>query len=135
MEVLSAVSNIHEKTPLELIDKWDFIIVLLSVAVRFFIVIRKKAVEVHLKGKSFKIGLYLDQRHIIRWFGHTFTALVLLLFLPEIFDTFIGPKYFSELGAWSFTCDFILGFLGYDIVKLLEGATIPFIRKRLKIDI
>lgn len=94
-----------------------------------------KALDLDKKGKAFTIGKYFDQKHIIRWGGHYFTAMVLLLVLPEIFGAVLGPKYFPEFSDWSFTADFIIGFLGYDAVKSLEAVTLPWIKKKLKIEI
>ena len=121
-----------EITPLTFITAWDFLIVVLSATVRLFVVLKYKALSLSKKKRSFEIVKYFDQKHIIRWVGHYLTAFVLLLVLPEIFLAFLGPKYFPEFAAWSFTGDFILGFLGYDLIKLLEGLAMPLIKKRLK---
>lgn len=94
-----------------------------------------KALELDKKGKTFSLNKYFDQKHIIRWIGHYFTAIVLLLVLPEIFGAIVGPKYFPEFSDWSFTADFIIGFLGYDGVKGLESVSLPWIKKKLKLDI
>ena len=121
-----------EITPLTFITAWDFLLVVLSATVRLFVVLKYKALRLSKKKRSFEIVKYFDQKHIIRWVGHYLTAFVLLLVLPEIFLAFLGPKYFPEFAAWSFTGDFILGFLGYDLIKLLEGLAMPLIKKRLK---
>jgi hypothetical protein len=121
-----------EITPLTFITAWDFLLVVLSATVRLFVVLKYKALSLSKKKRSFEIVKYFDQKHIIRWVGHYLTAFVLLLVLPEIFLAFLGPKYFPEFAAWSFTGDFILGFLGYDLIKLLEGLAMPLIKKRLK---
>ena len=121
-----------EITPLTFITAWDFLLVVLSATVRLFVVLKYKALSLSKKKRSFEIVKYFDQKHIIRWLGHYLTAFVLLLVLPEIFLAFLGPKYFPEFAAWSFTGDFILGFLGYDLIKLLEGLAMPLIKKRLK---
>lgn len=94
-----------------------------------------KSIDLKEKGKEFRIEKYFNQRHIIRWGGHYFTAAVLLLVLPEIFLAFLGPKYFPEFSDWSFTADFIIGFLGYDMIKGLESMSLPIIKKYLKVDI
>jgi len=121
-----------EITPLTFITAWDFLLVVLSATVRLFVVLKYKALSLSKKKRSFEIVKYFDQKHIIRWLGHYLTAFVLLLVLPEIFLAFLGPKYFPEFAAWSFTGDFILGFLGYDLIKLLESLAMPLIKKRLK---
>ena len=116
-------------TPLDFVSAWDFLLIILAATVRLFIVLRYKAYKISLKGEKFKIKNYFDQKHIIRWLGHYFTALVLLLVLPEIFLLILGPRYCPEWAIWSFTYDFILGFLGYDFIKCMEKLIIPIIKK------
>lgn len=125
----------NDNTPLSFIDGWDFLLVILAATVRLFLVMKYKAIDLQKKGRKFELNSYFDQKHIIRWGGHYFTALVLLLVLPEIFLAVLGPKYFPEFSDWSFTADFVIGFLGYDLVKGLESATMPVIKKMLKIEI
>lgn len=78
--------------------------------------------------------MYFDGKHTVRWLSHVVTGLSMLLILPEIFTLFVGPKYFPELSNWSFTADFIIGFLGYDLIKLLEKIIKPYIDKFIKND-
>lgn len=127
--------NSLKTTPLTFIDGWDMILVIMAATVRLFLVMKYKALELQKKNVEFRLEKYFNQRHIIRWAGHYFTAMVLLLVLPEIVLEFIGPKYFPQFSDWSFFGSFFLGFWGYDLVKWLEAATLPLIRKYLKIKI
>ena len=123
----------EELTPLDYVSAWDFVLIILAATVRLFIVLRYKALKMHLDGQKFKIKKYFDQKHIIRWAGHYLTAVVLLLVLPEIFLLILGPKYCPEFASWSFAYDYIIGFLGYDLIKCLENLILPIIKKRLNI--
>jgi len=124
---------VEELTPLDYVSAWDFVLIILAATVRLFIVLRYKALKMHNNGQRFKIKKYFDQKHIIRWAGHYFTALVLLLVLPEIVLIVLGPKYCPEFASWSFAYDFVLGFLGYDFIKCVERLILPIIKKRLNI--
>lgn len=120
---------LEEVTPLTFVTAWDFLLIILAATVRLFIVLRYKAVKMYKKRQRFDIKKYFDRKHIIRWIGHYFTALVLLLVLPEIFLLILGPKYCPEFAAWSFAYDFLLGFLGYDFIKCLESFILPIVKK------
>lgn len=121
-------------SPLDLINLWDFGLVLLSGIVKLLFVMKLKSVDLESKGQKFSLKSYFDEKHIIRWVSHLITGVLMLLVLPEIFTMFIGPKYFPDLANWSFTADFIIGFLGYDLIKLLEKITKPYIDKFTKND-
>ena len=121
-------------SPLDLINYWDFFLVILSSVVRLLFVMRLKAMELSEKKKQFSFKMYFDGKHTVRWLSHVVTGLSMLLILPEIFTLFVGPKYFPELSNWSFTADFIIGFLGYDLIKLLEKIIKPYIDKFIKND-
>lgn len=121
-----------KNSPLLFVSNWDFLLVFLAATVRLFISMKYKAREVDKKKGVFCIKKYFDSKHVLRWIGHYFTGFVLLLVLPEIFLAFLGPKYFPEFSAWSFSADFIIGFLGYDLVKSMESLTLLMIKKYIK---
>lgn len=121
-------------SPLDLIDHWDFAIVILSGFVRLLFAARVKSMELEEKNKRFSFAKYFDGQHSIRWISHLATGIALLLVIPEIFILFVAPKYLPDFSTWSFTADFIIGFLGYDLIKLLEKITKPYIDKFLKHD-
>lgn len=107
-------------------DGWDFLILALAVLVRFMFAMKSKISE---KGPNFTFRAYFDPRHLVRWFGHLITAGTFLLFLPEIYEDTLAPKYLADFPNWNFTGDFLLGFAGYDLIKLLEKATSPILEK------
>jgi len=109
-----------------IVDAWDILIVFLAALVRLVFALKNKSI---IMGRKFSLKRYFDTRHLIRWSGHIFTALVLSLFVPELILDYIAPKYFPEFIEWSFIGDFIIGFLGYDLIKLAEKLTSPIVEK------
>ena len=102
------------------------LIIILAVGVRFTLAIKAKSEKLN---EPFILRTYLNTRKIIRWGGHLFTALTLGLILPEFFLNYVGPKYLPEVNTWHFLGDFIIGFAGYDLIKLGERITRPLIEK------
>lgn len=116
-----------------IVDQWDFLIVGLAVLVRMLFTMKYKAKELSAKNKPFELKKYFDFRHVFRWAGHFVTAFTLALFVPELFIQYLSPKYLPEWQDWSFTGDFIIGFLGYDLIKLAEDVSYPWIKKLMKL--
>lgn len=127
--VKSSVELIGNSTPLSFIDGWDFFLVVMAALVRMFFSMKYKAIKLKQNQMNFEFKQYFDAKHIIRWTGHLLTAITLLLVVPEIFLQFIGPKYFQDMAYWSFTGDFVIGYLGYDLIKLIERVTNPLFEK------
>lgn len=109
-----------------IVDKWDLLIIVLAGFVRLIFALKNKANE---KKGAFKLKKYFDFRHLIRWISHLVTALTMALFVPEFVLDYLAPKYFPEVTYWSFIGDFIIGFAGYDLIKLAEKATAPILEK------
>ncbi len=109
-----------------IVDFWDFFILALAVLVRFMFALKTK---IKAKGPNFSFRAYFDPKHMVRWIGHLITAFAFLLFLPQIYEEYLAPKYLAEVPYWNFTGDFLLGFAGYDLIKLLEKATAPILEK------
>jgi len=109
-----------------LIGYENILIIILAVGVRFTLAIKAKSENLN---EPFILRTYLNTRKIIRWGGHLFTALTLGLILPEFFLNYVGPKYLPEVNTWHFLGDFIIGFAGYDLIKLGERITRPLIEK------
>jgi len=107
-------------------DFWDFFILVLAVLVRFMFALKTK---IKAKGELFSFAAYFDPKHMVRWAGHLITAFSFLLFLPQIYEDYLAPEYLPALPYWSFAGDFLLGFAGYDLIKLLEKATTPLLEK------
>jgi len=109
-----------------IVDKWDLLIIVLAGFVRLVLALKTKANE---KKGVFKIKQYFDFKHLIRWISHLLTALVMALFVPELVIDYLAPKYFPSFESWHFAGDFIIGFAGYDLIKLAEKATAPILEK------
>lgn len=117
-----------------LIDQYDLLIVFLSALVRLLFTMKYKAKELEIKGEAFVLSKYFDFKHTFRWCGHLICAVVFVLILPEVFVTWLGPKYFPDLKDWTFAADAVVGFLGYDLVKLLEKLSYKYVSKWLKLN-
>jgi len=109
-----------------LIGYENIFIIILAVGVRFTLAIKAKSENL---SEPFILKTYLNTRKVIRWGGHLFTALTLGLILPEFFLNYVGPKYLPEVNTWHFLGDFIIGFAGYDLIKLGEKLIRPLIEK------
>ena len=100
-----------------IVDYWDILVIVLSAVVRLAFALKSKASE---KKSEFRLKKYFDLRHFIRWGCHLLTALVMALFIPEFVLDYLAPKYFPEVTYWSFIGDFLIGFAGYDAIRLAE---------------
>lgn len=109
-----------------IIDVWDVLLIILAGLVRLVFALKAKATE---KKGTFNLKKYFDNRHLVRWGGHLFTALVMGLFVPELVIDYLAPKWFPQVTTWHFTGDFVIGFAGYDLIKLAEKYTAPLIEK------
>lgn len=98
-------------------DQYDFLLMTLAAFVRFTFALKSKINEV---GQKFEFKKYFDARHFVRWGSHLVAALTFLLFVPELYEHYIAPEYLEGFPHWNFTGDFIIGFLGYDLVKFVE---------------
>lgn len=108
------------------VDFYNVLIVVLAGFVRLGLALRNRA---RVKGSEFRFVKYFDNRHLVRWGSHIFTALVLALFVPELIIDYVAPKYFPEFKEWTFAGDFIIGFAGYDLIKAGEKKLAPLIKK------
>ena len=108
-----------------IVDVWDILLILLAGLVRLTIALKNKAAQ----KKDFSLRKYFDGRHIVRWGGHLFTAFVMALFIPELVIDYLAPKWFPEVTNWHFAGDFIIGFAGYDLIRLAERYSKPLINK------
>ena len=112
-----------------IVNEWDFLLVILAGFVRLALALKSKAID---RKNDFRLKKYFDARHIIRWASHLFTAMVLALFVPELVIDYLAPKWFPEFTTWHFSGDFVIGFAGYDLIKLAEKYTKPLIDKIAK---
>jgi len=108
-------------SPLEFINWWDLALLIAGVAVRMLVSLNQKTKQFDT---YFSLVKYFDVKHVIRWTIHFFVALIGLLVFPNSI-----ALYFPRLGDWSFLGSVILGFLGYDLVKVVEKITLKFFNK------
>jgi hypothetical protein len=112
-----------------LIDRWDLLVVFLAVILRLMFSMKYKARDLKRRQIVFDIKKYFDVKHIIRWSAHFLTALVLALFVPELFIKYLGPKYIPDFKEWSYAGDFLIGFFGYEMIKYLEDKSFFLVEK------
>lgn len=112
-------------TPLEFINKWDFILMSFGVVIRFLVTIQYKSIEF----KEFSLKKYFDTKHTIRWGIHLMVSITAILAIPEVFIEVISPKYFPEILSWGLIGSVIIGFVGYDLIKVIEKLTAIFLKK------
>ena len=98
--------------PFETLNWWDFLVVLLGAFIRFMLVAKAKISQYK---NEFNVKEYFDARHLFRWFTHLFIAFTGLLVLPSSLSSYI-----PNLGSWTLLGSVIIGFLGYDLVKMIE---------------
>ena len=83
---------------------------------------------------DFEIHKYFDVKHVLRWSIHATASIIGLLTLPEIFVNYIQPKYFDGFAFWSLLGSTAIGWLGYDIVKIIEKIYKNFIKRKKLIE-
>lgn len=119
-----------ETTPLTYVGSWDFIVVFMAVFLRFLVSTNIKQYDVENKKKEqFDYLKYLDTKHLIRWGIHLMTALIGLMVLPEIFILYVYKKYELVLDDWTLFGSFLVGFVGYDMIKIGEKIIVLILGK------
>jgi hypothetical protein len=119
----------YKSSPLHHVNGWDFVIMFFAVLIRFVVVANRKIKEYEHKGEEFDYKKYFDFKHIVRWSLHVLCAFVGILVLPELFVSYIQPKYFSGLESWTVFGSGMIGFLGYDLVRWIEKITFAILDK------
>jgi len=119
-----------DKPPFQHVQKIDMIILSFAVLLRFLVVVNKKAHKLDVKGVSFTFYKYFDYKHIIRWVLHIVSAIAGILVLPELFVTYIQPKYFEGLNGWTYFGSGVVGFLGYDLIRGIEKITAKYFNSK-----
>lgn len=103
--------------PLNYVTTWDFLILGLGILLRFFTVMKAKSEQF----EKFQFRKYFDAKHFIRWGMHLISSITLFLFVPQLFNEYIAPKYLEGfIENWNLFGSFIIGFVGYDFIKTLE---------------
>ena len=121
----------NHSDPLDYICVWDFILMGLGFVLRLM-----KSMNGHYKTKrlDFDWRKYFDFKHVTRWTTHLISSLIALLTLPELFVNYIQPKYFDWVVEWTIFGSAVIGFIGYDIVVLLEKIYKTSIKRKKLID-
>ncbi len=130
---LSTFQEVEAKAPnsnpLTHVGGWDFVILFLAILLRFSITAKSKIKELDENGESFNVAKYFDFKHLFRWLVHASVSLLAILILPEIFVSYIQPRYFSGLDSWTLLGSGVIGFLGYDIIRILEKVSLAILTK------
>lgn len=118
--MLKTVSN-----PLDFLTAWDFILLLLGVWLKMSHSMYIKS----CKYVPFSFTKYFDVKHLIRWNLHVVSSIVAILSFPQLFVTYIQPKYFEEMTGWLMVFSAVIGFTGYYFWKSLEIIVLFFAKK------
>lgn len=113
-------------SPFDFIGAWDFVLMGLGIFLRLLRSLQLKAKK---HPEDFSFSKYFDAKHFIRWSIHVVVAVIAILALPQLFIHFVQPKYFEELTFWALGGSAVIGFAGYDIVRLVEQISIPILKK------
>ena len=111
------------------INTWDFIILFIAIFLRLVFVLNLKNEELTAQGKNFDFSKYWDFKHLSRWTIHVLSSLLIILVLPELFVDIVQKRYFSELTEWTLFSSGVVGFLGYDSIKIFEKAGLLLLSK------
>ncbi len=119
-----------ELSPLSYVSTWDFVVVFMAVFLRFLVSTNLKQYKIESEGKEvFDYRKYLDSKHLIRWAIHLITALLGIIILPEVFILYVYKKYDIGLTDWALMGSFIVGFVGYDMIKIGEKIIVLILGK------
>lgn len=114
------------KSPLEYITLWDLIILMGGFLLRFFMAVKHTAFRVD----SFEWGKYFDNKHVIRWVTHLIASLLFLVAFPQLFMWLLDHKFIElTIDKWFFIGSALIGFLGYDLVKICETVSLLVFKK------
>ena len=119
-----------EHTPFKYLGKWDFIVVFLAVFLRFLVSTNIKQYKIEtVKGEKFDYKLYFDSKHLIRWLIHLISAILGIIILPEVFILYVYKKYNIGLTDFPLLGSVIVGFVGYDLIRITEKIFLAILSK------
>lgn len=119
-----------EYNPMNYLSTWDFIVVFLALLLRFLVEINLKAIKIEKdKGEQFDFFKYFDFKHGIRWGMHLISCSLGIIILPEIFVLYVSKEYEIGLTDWALLGSGIVGFVGYDIVRISEKIFLGVLSK------
>ena len=82
-----------------------------------------------VKGEKFDYKLYFDSKHLIRWLIHLISAILGIIILPEVFILYVYKKYNIGLTDWALLGSGIVGFVGYDLIRITEKIFLAILSK------
>ena len=119
-----------EHSPFNYLGTWDFVVVFLAVFLRFLVSTNIKQYKVeNVKGERFDYKRYFDSKHLIRWAIHLITAVLGIIILPEIFILYVNKKYDTGLTDWALLGSGVVGFVGYDLIRVTEKIILSTLSK------
>ncbi len=124
------VNKVAQHNPLDYLSSWDFTVVFMAVFLRFLVQTNLNAYKIEGEtGEKFNLKKYLDFKHVTRWAIHFLTSIIGLVILPEIFVTYIYKKYDVALTDWTLLGSAVVGFVGYDLIKVCEKILLLILEK------
>ena len=119
-----------EHSPFNYLGTWDFVVVFLAVFLRFLVSTNIKQYKVeNVKGEKFDYKRYFDSKHLIRWAIHLITAVLGIIILPEVFILYVNKKYDTGLTDWALVGSGVVGFVGYDLIRVTEKIILSTLSK------
>lgn len=119
-----------EHSPFNYLGTWDFVVVFLAVFLRFLVSTNIKQYKIeNVNNEKFDYKKYFDLKHLIRWVIHLITAVLGIIILPEVFILYINKKYDIGLTDWALLGSGVVGFVGYDLIKITEKILLLLLSK------
>lgn len=121
-----------EHNPFNYLGTWDFVVVFLAVFLRFLVSTNIKQYKVEeVKGEKFDYKRYFDTKHLIRWAIHLITAMLGIIILPEVLILYVNKKYDIGFTDWALFGSGVVGFLGYDLIRVTEKVLLFILSKSI----
>ena len=131
-----------DNNPFYYLGTWDFVVVFLAVFLRFLVstnIKQYKAENVdnqqykveEVKGEKFDYKRYFDTKHLIRWAIHLITAMLGIIILPEVLILYVNKKYDIGFTDWALLGSGVIGFLGYDLIRVTEKVLLFILSKSI----
>ena len=112
--------KVVESQPFKYLSSWDFVVIFIAILFRVLVTMNQKSEELNIEGKVFLMSKYWDSKHVLRWLLHIVSSIIIIMTLPEFFVEVVQKRYFTELESWTLFASGIIGYLGYDMLKVFE---------------
>ncbi len=121
-----------DSNPFYYLDNWDFLVVFLAVFLRFLVSTNIKQYKAeNVDNQEFKYKTYFDFKHLIRWAIHLITAMLGIIILPEVLILYVNKKYDIGFTDWALFGSGVVGFLGYDLIRVTEKVLLFILSKSI----